>query len=143
MVQFAVYKGKGLIGNAVIRWWNRSPYSHCELIVDGRWLSSSLMDGGVREKTIVYKPEHWDLITLPEELAPKILAYYELTKGDKYSWLDLIRSQVFNSVADEAGASFCSDWCAAALGIPSPTLYSPATLNDLLLWLYPQNQASK
>lgn len=139
-MQVALYKGKGLIGNALVRWWTRSPYSHCELVVDGIWYSSSLMDGGVRGKVITYNPDHWDLITLPEELAPRVLAYYELTKGYRYSWLDLIRSQLFNFTADEAGASFCSDWCAAALGIPNPTLYSPATLNDLLRWMYPQSQ---
>lgn len=139
-MQVAFYKGKGLIGNALVRWWTRSPYSHCELVVGGIWYSSSLMDGGVRGKVITYNPDHWDLVTLPDELAPQILAYYELTKGYRYSWLDLIRSQLFNSTADEAGASFCSDWCAAALGIPNPTLYSPATLNDLLRWMYPQSQ---
>lgn len=32
-VKLALYKGQGQLGNAVIRWWTRSEYSHCELVV--------------------------------------------------------------------------------------------------------------
>ena len=136
MVQLAMYKGKGKVGNALIRWWTSSPYSHCELVVNGVCYSSSLMDGGVRAKAIALNPDHWDLFELPDSLATQILDYFEKTKGQKYSWLDLIRSQVFNANLDEEDAAFCSDWCAAALGIPNPTLYSPRTLNELvsIIW---------
>lgn len=134
MIYLALYKGKGLIGNALIRWWTRSPYSHCELVVDGVAYSSSLMDGGVRSKTIDFKPEHWDMVELPESMRQKVLDYYESTKGQRYSWLDLIRSQIFNGNSDEDGASFCSEWCAAALGLPNPATYSPQTLGDIVRW---------
>lgn len=136
MVYLAQYKGKGKIGNALIRWWTKRPYSHCELVVDGVCYSSSLMDGGVRAKTIVLKPEHWDLHPIPNSLGPGILSYYEQTKKQKYSWMDLIRSQIFNRNSDEPGAAFCSDWCAAAVGIPNSTLYSPASLGELVSWLW-------
>ena len=114
-MQLAMYKGKGLIGNAVVRWWTDSPYSHCELVIGEYCYSSSLMDKGVRRKQIILKPEHWVLVPLPLSLEAGALAYFEKTQGESYSWLDLARSQVFNSGADEAGASFCSDWCAAKL----------------------------
>jgi hypothetical protein len=138
-VQLALYKGKGLIGNALIRWWTGSQYSHCELVVDGICYSSSLMDKGVRKKVIDLKPENWDLVDLPSYLAPGVLEYFELTKGQKYGWLDLIRSQIFNTASDEEGTSFCSEWCAKAIGIPSPTIYSPKTLHLLLLYLFSSN----
>lgn len=32
VAQLALYKGKGKIGNAFIRWWTGSQYSHCELV---------------------------------------------------------------------------------------------------------------
>lgn len=136
MIYLALYKGKGLIGNALIRWWTRSPYSHCELVVDGVAYSSSLMDGGVRSKVIDFKPEHWDMVELPTSLHQRVLDYYESTNGQRYSWLDLIRSQIFNSNADEDGASFCSEWCAAALGLPNPATYSPQTLGDIVRWYF-------
>lgn len=136
MIQLALYKGKGLIGNALIRWWTRSPYSHCELVVDGVAYSSSLMDKGVRSKVIDFKPEHWDMVELPASLHHRVLGYYESTKGQRYSWLDLIRCQIFNSNADEDGASFCSEWCAAAIGFPNPATYSPQTLGDIVRWYF-------
>lgn len=130
----ALYKGKGLIGNALIRWWTRSQYSHCELVIDGIGYSSSLMDGGVRAKQIEFNPNHWDFLDLPDHLAPAVLAYFNRTKDERYSWLDLIRSQVFNRNADEPGAAFCSEWVAAAIGLPNPTSYSPRTLAEVVLW---------
>ena len=136
MVQLALYKGKGLIGNALIRWWTRSPYSHCELVVDGVAYSSSLMDKGVRSKVIDFKPEHWDMVRLPEPLSKRVIDHFAVTRGQRYSWLDLIRSQIFNGNADEDGASFCSEWCAAALGLPNPATYSPQTLSDLVRWCF-------
>ena len=134
-LHLALYKGKGLIGNALIRWWTGSQYSHCELVIDGICYSSSLMDKGVRKKVIDLKPENWDLVDLPSYLAPMVLEYFERTKGQKYGWLDLIRSQIFNTASDKEGTSFCSEWCAKALGIPSPTIYSPKTLHALVLFL--------
>ena len=137
MVKLALYKGKGLIGNKLIRVWTRSPYSHCELVVDGKSYSSSLMDKGVRCKDILFTSDHWDFIDLPDSLGQRILAYYETTKSEKYAWRDLILSQVFNGNSDQPGAAFCSDWCAAAIGLPNPSIYSPRTLGELARWLYP------
>lgn len=132
MAQLALYKGKGLIGNAVIRWWTNSIYSHCELVVGGVCYSSSLMDGGVRGKVIDLKPEHWDVIDLPEHFDALILAHFESTKGLPYGWLDLIRAQMFNTAANQGGADFCSEWCGAAMGLPNATIFSPRTLGELV-----------
>lgn len=137
-MQLAMYKGKGLIGNAAIRWWTESPFSHCELAIGDYCYSSSLMDKGVRKKQIILNPEHWMLVPLPSDREAGALTYFDRTKGEKYSWLDLARSQVLNLGTDEPGASFCSDWCAAALGLPNSTSYSPKTLLRTVLWLRSQ-----
>ena len=138
-VQLALYKGKGQIGNALIRWQTGSQYRHGELVINDKCYSSSLMDGGVREQKIDLNSDNWDVIDLPSYLAPGVLEYFELTKGQKYGWLDLIRSQILNTASDEEGTSFCSEWCAKAIGIPSPTIYSPKTLHLLLLYLFSSN----
>ena len=130
--ELALYKGKGQIGNAAIRLWTRSPHSHCELVVDGMAYSSSVMDGGVRAKRIAFNPENWDFVALPDEFAPRILAHYQATRGADYGWRDLLLSQVLNTGRDEDGAAFCSEWCAAAVGLPNPTTYNPKTLGELL-----------
>ena len=137
-MQLAMYKGKGKIGNKPVRLWTRSQYSHCELVIGDMWYSSSLMDKGVRRKQVILNPEHWLLVPLPDNLEAGALAYFERTKDESYSWLDLVRSQMLNLAADEPGAAFCSDWCAAALGLPNSTSYSPKTLLGITLWLRSQ-----
>jgi hypothetical protein len=61
--------------------------------------------------------------------------YYVRTFRQPYSWLDLIRAQIFNRPFDQSKASFCSEWCAAALGLPAPTSYSPRSLLELCEYL--------
>ena len=141
-VQLALYKGKGEFGNAVIRWWTRSPYSHCELVVDGWCYSSSVMDKGVRKKQvgtgadqIDLRAEHWDLVPLRWADAAAILQHFVRTDPDRYGWPTLIASQLLNRNLQVEHAAFCSEWCAAALGLPSPASYSPATLGSLCAWL--------
>jgi hypothetical protein len=46
-VQLALYKSHGNWVNRFIRWWTGSPYSHCELVINGTCYSSSVRDGGV------------------------------------------------------------------------------------------------
>ncbi len=141
-VQLALYKGKGQIGNALIRWWTRSPYSHCELVLGGYCYSSSVMDKGVRRKRvgtgedeISLSAEHWDLIQLPAADSAAVIEHFLRTDPDSYGWPSLIMSQVFNRNRQVEHAAFCSEWCAAALGLPNPASYSPHTIGGLCGWL--------
>lgn len=134
-VSVALYKGRGGIGNALIRIWKHSIYSHCELLIDGRCFSSTVMDGGVRAKTITLRPEQWDVIPVRGVDAVAVLRYFARTAGQPYSWWGLLVSQVFATESDEPRAAFCSEWCAAALGIPDPQIYSPGTLGELIKYL--------
>lgn len=141
-VQLALYKGKGQIGNALIRWWTRSDYSHCELVVGGYCYSSSVMDKGVRRKRvgpgadeIALGEEHWDIIDLPKANPAAVLEHFARTDPDRYGWPSLIMSQVFNRNRQVEHAAFCSEWCAAALGLPNPASYSPHTIGGLCGWL--------
>ena len=128
-MKLALYKGRGQIGNAVIRWWTRSPYSHCEIVIGDVGYTSSLMDGGVRAKRIKFDPAHWDFVDLAWAHEHEVKMLYGQTKDEPYGWMDLIKRQFFNRPGDDRGW-FCSEWCAAALGLPNPQLYSPATLGD-------------
>lgn len=137
-VKLAMYKGKGTIANKIIRWWTNSPYSHCELVVDGLWYSSSVMDGGVRSKEIVDHSNHWDYFEIPWGSKDAIMEYFRLTDHHRYGWLSLIWSQLFNRNMNTSTAQFCSEWCANALAIPNAASHSPASLARLCEWL---NQA--
>ncbi len=134
-VQLAMYKGKGDIANAFIRWWTGSQYSHCELVMGGWCYSSSMMDKGVRRKRIDTDSGNWDLIQLSFADAERIRKYFMQTDANRYGWLGLIRSQLFNRNRKTRGAQFCSEWCANALGLPNAPSYSPASLGRLVQYI--------
>lgn len=134
-VKLATYIGKGKVGNSAIRAWTGRQESHCELIVDGLAYSSSLMDGGVRKKYIDFDSENWYVIDIHWASKEDVIKHYNKTKSNKYGWRSLITSQVFNRNRDERKSDFCSEWCARALGLPSPNSYSPGTLADMVEFL--------
>lgn len=130
-VQLALYKPHRPtdIGGRLVCWWTRSPYSHCELVVGGKCYSSSVRDGGVRETVIRLDSGHWDLVELPWVSAADVLLHFARTKGQPYGWLDVLLRQIFNKCGDAPGW-FCSEWCAAAIGLHNPQAYSPAALGE-------------
>lgn len=135
-VQLALRKHDARITAKAIQWWTGSIYSHCELVVDGGYCySSSAMDGGVRGKVINLDPEKWDVVELPWADAEKVLQYFNETDPLKYGWLSLIASQMFNTGREIGEAPFCSQWCAAALGLPNAVTYSPETLLSICVYL--------
>ena len=131
MVRLALYKGCGQVGNAFIRWWTGSQYSHCELVIGGWCYSSSMMDKGVRRKLIDLQVGKWDLVDLPWASEDMVRGFFAESDGDRYGWLGLIRSQLFNRNRSAHKAQFCSEWCANALGLPNAPSYSPASLGRL------------
>lgn len=130
-VQLALRKYDSRAAALAIRWWTQSPYSHCELVVDGWCYSSSAMDGGVRRKKIDLDPSKWDLIPLPWASGREVVEYFNKTDHHRYGWTGLITSQLFNLNRDHDSAQFCSQWCASALGVPAPSIFSPATLGEI------------
>lgn len=134
-MRLAMYKAKGKIGNAGIRFWTNSQYSHCELEIDGVCYSSSVQDKGVRKKVIDLNNGNWDFIDIPWGDKEKVLAYFAATDSNTYGWLSLITSQLFNRNSPRKSAQFCSEWVAAALGLPNPATYSPRTVADLCSYL--------
>lgn len=133
-VQLALRKNDTRVGARFIQWWSRSIYSHCELVVGGVCYSSSIMDKGVRAKVIDLDPDKWDVIEQPWADAVAVVEYFKATDSNTYGWLSLIGGQLFNRNQTDIGSQFCSEWCASALGIPSPSIYSPGALADACRW---------
>ena len=131
MVRLALYKPHRWydIGGRLICWWTHSPYSHCELVIGDVGYSSSIRDGGVRAKRIEFDPAHWDFIGLPWAHEFEVKAFFAQTAGAPYGWTDLVLRQVLNKGGDSPGY-FCSEWVAAALGLPNPQTFNPGTLGD-------------
>ena len=143
-VYLAVYKGtkdgKGAniqlvrLTDWAIRKITRGAYSHCEIAVNlgGKYecFSASLRDGGVRRKLMYLQHEKWDLIELPDAFAEQARALYRKTLGAKYDTWGVFAT-VLPSVQGSRDKWFCSEWCAAALGLLQPEKYSPNSLAKL------------
>lgn len=132
----AFYKGTrpGLQGiySRAVRWIDRGPYSHAELVFsDGLSASASYIDGGVRLKRIDYNPAHWDLIDLPQSLEPYARAWFESHLGAPYDLMGNVRF-VLPWLADSERGWFCSEALAAALGWAEPWRFGPNGLSALL-----------
>ncbi|MBD9483913.1 hypothetical protein IB229_13080 [Pseudomonas sp. PDM14] len=134
LIYLALYKGKGKLFNRLIRLWTRSKYSHCELVMpDGRWLSASAMDGGVRAKRIDLDLAHWDLIPLPWANAAHIEGLFQRHQGKGYDWVGILLSQVVPIAIQSPARMFCSEFCAAALGLQaSASRFSPMLLGEVV-----------
>lgn len=125
------YKGKGGFIDKVIRFFTRSPFSHCEIAIkeDGDFFtcfSSSPRDGGVREKRMILKCANWEF--LPFDLdQEKLQAFYAKTNGLKYDYWGAI-GIVLPFIKQKRTRYFCSEWLADFLGIKNPSSYSPGKL---------------
>lgn len=133
LIYLALYKGKGRLFNRLIRLWTGSKYSHCELVMpDGRWLSASAMDGGVRAKRIELNLAHWDLIPLPWANHGRINALFQQHEGRGYDWPGILFSQILPIARHSKRRKFCSEFCAAALGFEQPQRFNPALLGEVV-----------
>ncbi len=145
MITLAFYKGRGSswghrFQDWLIRFATRSPYSHVELIEgaavlgeEALCLSSSGRDGGVRDKRIVLKPESWDLVEIASD--PRgVGSFIRERIGAKYDYLGILFSQIFALARHDERKWFCSEICAAALGMANAQRMSPQALFDVVTW---------
>ena len=147
-VYLALYKGRrdgawyqpkvaaARLSDWIIRTLTRSPYSHCEIAVDkgnGQYncYSASIRDGGVRLKTMPLPADKWDLIPVNQQDAYiDVLNYFAQTRGKPYDFIGACG--VVLGINGSLKKWFCSEWCAAALGVQYPDRYSPQALANWL-----------
>lgn len=148
MITLAFYKGRGSslwhrVQDWLIRFATRSKFSHVELI-EGKaslgqvalCLSSSGRDGGVRDKRIVLKPESWVLIEVNSD--PRGVGQFIRERiGARYDYLGILFSQIFALARHDERKWFCSEICAAALGMANAQRMSPQALYDVVTWQRP------
>lgn len=135
-MEVAFYKGRKRLFNRVTAWWLRGSYSHCELVLDTTetglavCASSSFMDGGVRIKHMRLDPAHWDLVPVRGNVL-QAWAWAAAHKGQGYDLLGFV-GFIARVVGHSKSRWFCSEACAAMLGIPDGWRFDPCSLHAAL-----------
>lgn len=116
--KIAFYKGNasGLLGS-LIRWLDKGPYSHCELVFsDGMWGTAYHKGGVLLRPRRDEADSDWDYVTLPSHLEAAARAWFESHKGKSYDYVGILRF-VFGFLNPSRDKWFCSRACADALGM--------------------------
>jgi len=128
--RIAFYKKDSTLFDRLIGWWMRGPYSHCEMVVsdpgiDGKsdCYSSSLRDGGVRFKSILLDPAHWDVYEV--YMDPEAVKAWFLPRiGAKYDLLGFL-GFIIRPIPDDYEKFFCSSACMFSLGFKQAWRFDP------------------
>jgi hypothetical protein len=137
----AFYKATrpGLPGiyNRLVRWWERGPHSHCELIFsDGMAASASFLDGGVRFKEIQFDPDHWDFVELPDHLEATAREWFKEHEFEEYDVMGNVHF-IASIIPDDDDKWSCAESIAAALGFTGAWRFEPNVLFAVLARLQP------
>ena len=90
---------------------------------------STVHDGGVRlQATILSERRRLGYHPIQFTNGEDILLHFAETKDHPYGWRDLAQSQLFGTATADDRGDFCSEWCAAAIGLPNAATYSPQRL---------------
>lgn len=112
--------------------------AHCEVVLGEssgaaggyRCASASWLDGGVRFKVLALPAEKWRVYELADPSGLQSSAahgWFMRHHGDRYDWLGLL-GFVVRRLKGFQRRWFCSEACAAALGLGDPYRFDPATL---------------
>jgi hypothetical protein len=139
-MKIAFYKHNTRLLDKSISLWTGHKYSHCELIQNEYWYTSSWIDGGVRRKIIYPNSYSWDIYefsTKFDEVKTEEFIIGQLGKG--YDIKGIFLSQVIELNMENKTKWFCSELVHRALviggypNIGNTSLISPGKLYNLLL----------
>ncbi len=136
-LQVAFYKGTDRFFNKAVSWWERGPYSHCELVTgyEGALAvcySASFQDKGVRRKVMELVPDHWDLVNIevtPDE-ARRAERWFIEHAGEGYDVAGLV-GFVWGPWAHRNDKWFCNEAVGTALGLQDAWRFDPNALTEL------------
>jgi hypothetical protein len=127
MVKLAFKRGKGLI-SGLIRLLTGSEYSHVEIIIQDKWISSNPEDGGAYIRDLKPLKTTWDYkeIQINDEKIPEALKFAEQQQNKKYDYLGVLR--LFTNITKNNQKWFCSELVCTLLKIleaPNTDFCSP------------------
>ena len=110
-ISIVFYKGRGTLGEKLIRLWTRSPYAHCEFHrSDGLYHSNDRFKFISRAQALQIDPNDWEScnITLPHTIVERIEKRQMKKNGTAYDWLGILFSHVFRLGKHDQKRWFCS-----------------------------------
>lgn len=140
-MKMAFYKAKKHFFNRAVAWWTDGPYSHVEVVLTdvvdmpGYFLcgSSSHKDGGVRLKIMQLPADTWNVVELnaTETETEAAARWFSDHAGQRYDSLGLFGFITRRGTQDQ-DKWFCSEACAASIGMKDPWRFDPNTLRAAL-----------
>ncbi len=105
------------IGSSLIRWFTKSDYSHVEMIIGDKWISSNAK-GGVHIFDLEPLHEDWDYVEVrvDKKEHEHVMKFIEDQKNAKYDFTGIVFCQLFKITRWENNKKwFCSEFCAQIL----------------------------
>ncbi len=95
----------------VIKYITKSKYSHCELIIDNKWISSDPKVGGAYVNDLRPLTDKYDYITVYVDGATKrkALGFANNQVGKKYDWCGVLCTHLFKIDRENNDKWFCSE----------------------------------
>jgi len=119
-----------------IKSWTKSPYFHCEIIINDDWISSSPEAGSVYRNKLKELKSNYDYITIEVDgrKNKKVQKFIDSQLGKKYDYFGIFFSQIIDVELDNKNKWFCSEIVAYILKMYGVNLeeksnqYSPGKL---------------
>jgi hypothetical protein len=139
----ASYKGtlsgwKGLV-NRGIRFFTKSIYSHSEICFGDPFaspvdcLTSTGLEGGVRIKRMMLNPAKWDLVALHNVSESDARNFFLENYGCPYDLTGTVRTVLPFVGREHPSRWFCSEVCAAVMGLSEPWRMHPGVLHSVAI----------
>lgn len=116
MIKIAFYKAwKGNWKDKLISIFTLSRFSHVEIVIGDSSYSSSMRDGGVRKKDIIFD-DKWIIVDTDINNVVAVDKFYLKTKHCKYDFVGAFMTQILRKkVSYDISKWFCSEWVITAL----------------------------
>lgn len=117
--------------DGVVSWWLASAYTHCSLVIEDTWYTSS-PGKGVHKHTAPEDLHEWVIVDVYNDMFESVHKAEELL-GAKYDYAGLF-GFVLRPAEQASSRWFCSEFVAHCLGFDDAWRFDPATLYSALTY---------
>ena len=119
-IKLAFFKDRDNLLDDIIKLWTKSKYSHIEIIIKDKWISSSPIDGGVHIlelHELDHNKYNYIEVDVDGRKFKKVQKYIESQKDAKYDKWGIFFGVLFNSGLEDKNKLFCSEMITKILQI--------------------------